>query len=183
MNEDFVMRLKRAFGFGTMADIARRIDVPHATVRNYFQGRLPAPEVLIKIADETNVSLNWLLTGRGEMFISGRNIDIGQLIDERIEALIEKKLTGRLADDVQNLGAIDARPPFDVESAVREFGDPARIMDEWFQYEGRAYPADLGIVFFQGWESYSHSERVEAVRDAKKVIDRTLRNMPKPDGK
>jgi transcriptional regulator with XRE-family HTH domain len=55
-----------------MADIARRIgSYRHATIRNYFQGRLPAPEVLIKIANETNVSLNWLLTGDGEIVPDG----------------------------------------------------------------------------------------------------------------
>src|SRR5690606_18488924 len=57
----FQERLSSAFGNASMAEIARRINAPHATVRNYFQGRMPAPEVLIKIANETNVSLNWLL--------------------------------------------------------------------------------------------------------------------------
>ena len=179
MNEEFVIRLKRAFDYATMAEIARRLDLPHATIRNYFNGRLPAPEVLIKIADETNVSLNWLLTGRGEMFLSGAKIDIGRLIDERIEALIEQKMSGRVAEEVQNLGAIDAPPPFDVEAAVRQFGDPERVMSEWFKYDGREYPTDFGIVFFQGWETYTHADRVEAVRDAKKVLDRTLRNKAK----
>ena len=65
MSEEFIQRLQRAFDYASMAEIARRIGVPHATVRNYFQGRLPAPDVLIKIANETNVSLNWLLTGKG----------------------------------------------------------------------------------------------------------------------
>ena len=59
MNTDFTERLKQAFDHATMAEIARRIDVPHATIRNYFQGRMPAPDVLIKIAGNTGVSLNW----------------------------------------------------------------------------------------------------------------------------
>lgn len=179
MNDDFIQRLKSAFNYETMADIARRLDLPHATIRNYFQGRLPAPEVLIKIADETNVSLNWLLTGRGEMFLSGAKIDIGRLIDERIGSLIEQKLSARIAEEVQNLGAIDEPPPFDIEDAVRKFGDPERVMSEWFTHDGREYPTDFGIVFFQGWETYTHADRVEAVRDAKKVLDRTLRNKTK----
>lgn len=176
MNKGFIERLKRAFDFGTMADIARRIDVPHATVRNYFQGRLPAPDVLVKIGNETNVSLNWLLSGQGEMYVSGATADIGRLIDQRIDALIERKLTTRVADEVQNLGAIDAPPPFDVEAAIKEYGNPERVMIDWFRHEGREYPVDFGIVFFQGWETYTQAERVEAVRDAKKVLDRTLRN-------
>jgi transcriptional regulator with XRE-family HTH domain len=178
MNKDFTERLKSAFNFESMAEIARRLDVPHATIRNYFQGRLPAPDVLIKIANETNVSLNWLLAGKGEMHLSGEKADIGRLIDERIDMLIERKLAARVTEDVQNLGDIDERPPFDVEIAVRKFGDPERIMNEWFRHEGREYPTDFGIVFFQGWESYSAADRVDAVRDAKRVLDRTLRNEP-----
>ena len=46
MNDEFSKRLQRAFDYASMADIARRIGVPHATVRNYFGGRLPAPEVI-----------------------------------------------------------------------------------------------------------------------------------------
>lgn len=176
MSKEFTDRLKRAFGYGTMADIARQLGVPHATIRNYFQGRLPAPEVLIKIANETNVSLNWLLAGKGEMYVSGATADIGRLIDERIDELIARKLSQNTDAAVQELGGFDARKPFDIESAVRRYGDPERIMSEWFHHDGRDYPADFGIVFFQGWESYTPDERVEAVRDAKKVLDRTLRN-------
>ena len=60
MGDEFTERLKQAFDFASMAEIARRIGVPHATIRNYFQGRMPAPDVLIKIANQTHVSLNWL---------------------------------------------------------------------------------------------------------------------------
>ena len=77
MANEFSERLGEAFDFATMAAIARRLGVPHATVRNYFGGRMPSPEVLIKIARETNVSLNWLLTGTGERFVRyDRPIDL-----------------------------------------------------------------------------------------------------------
>ena len=178
INEDFVQRLKLAFENASMADIARRVDVPHATIRNYFLGRLPAPEVLIKIAAETNVSLNWLLLGAGEMYIrGGEPIDLGRIIDRRIEEIVDRKLAAR-AGEVQQLGDIDEAPAFDVAAAVHEHGDPQVVMSEWFQHEGREYPADFGVVFFQGWESYSPAEKVEAIRDAKKVLDRTLRTKP-----
>lgn len=179
MKEEFTDRLKQAFGYATMAEIARRLDVPHATIRNYFQGRMPAPEVLIKIANETNVSLNWLLTGAGEMYVpGGRPLDLGWVLEERIGEIIDKKLNERLNGDVQELGRIDAAPKFDVEAAVIRLGDPHLVMGEWFRHENREYPKDFGVVFFQGWESYTAEERVEAVKDAKKVLDRTLRNRP-----
>lgn len=157
-----------------MAEIGRIIDVPHATVRNYFAGRLPAPEVLIKIANATNISLNWLLLGQGEMYAGKRkSLDLNILLEQKIDELLERKI-GPQTMPVLNLGNIDSGPPFDVETAVRKFSDPQKIMNEWFKHEGRKYPKDYAVIFFQGWETYSEEERIEALRDAKKVLDRTL---------
>lgn len=55
----------------TIADVARKLQVPHPTARNYVQGgRLPAADILIRIAEETNVSLDWLLLGQGSKYRS-----------------------------------------------------------------------------------------------------------------
>lgn len=176
MNRDFVDRLKQAFEFASMAEVARQIDVPHATVRNYFQGRMPAPEVLIKIANQTHVSLNWLLTGAGPMFAGdARPASFDRFLNDRIAEIVDRLLVERGVPVAEDLGSIDARPAFDVEAAVMRHGDPQRVMSEWFQHEGREYPADFGVVFFQGWESFAPEEKIAAVRDAKKVLDRTLR--------
>lgn len=175
MNNEFQERLKQAFDFATMAEIARRIGVPHATVRNYFGGRMPAPEVLIKIANETHVSLNWLLIGTGEMYVGGaRPLDLGKLFEEKIDEMLEKKLAAR-RDGVQDLGTVDSGPAFNIEAAVRKYDDPQRVMSEWFRHESRQYPKDYGVVFFQGWETYTFDEKIDAVKDAKKVLDRTLK--------
>jgi len=175
MSTTFSQRLSEAFDYANMAEIARRVGVPHATIRNYFQGRMPAPDVLIKIANETNVSLNWLLSGTGEMYLSGREpLDFDKLLERKIEQVLERKLAPPSAD-VQNLGQIDAPPKFDVEDAIAKFNDPQKIVGEWFRYEGRRAPKDFGVIFFQGWETYTDAEKAEAVKDAKKVLDRALR--------
>lgn len=158
-----------------MAEIARRLNLPHATIRNYFGGRLPSPDVLIMIANETNVSLNWLLTGSGDMYAgSPKGVDIGRVLDDRIAEIVEQKLAQRFSPEIQQLGTIDEPKPFDVEAALEKFGEPHRVMSEWFKFEGRKYPKDFGVVFFQGWESFTSTERIDAIRDAKKVLDRTL---------
>ncbi len=176
MNSDFTERLKIAFDHATMAEIARRIEVPHATIRNYFQGRMPAADVLIKIAQHTGVSLNWLLTGSGAMFaVAKRPADLDRLLEERIVQVVERLLGERGINLAEDLGAIDEPPPYDVVGAIRRFGDPQQVMSDWFAHEGREYPADFGVAFFQGWESFTADEKVDAVRDAKKVLDRTLR--------
>lgn len=173
----FQERLGRIFDYGSMADIARRLGLPHATVRNYFGGRLPAPEVLIKISDVTNVSLNWLLTGKGDMYAGEpKGLDVGRVIDARIAEIVDRKLAERFDAGVQQLGTIDEPQSFDVGAAINRFGDPEKVMAEWFKFEGRKYPKDFGVVFFQGWESFAEDERVDAIHDAKKVLDRTLRN-------
>lgn len=174
--EGFTKRLQQSFDFGSMAEIARRLGIPHATIRNYFQGRLPAPDVLIKIANETNVSLNWLLIGTGPMYVGDpKTLSLGTLFDRRIEEIIDEKFRTRTHDGVRDLGAVDANPDFDVESAVAKYGDPQQVMSEWFKHESRDYPDDFGVVFFQGWESFTPDEKLDAVRDAKKVLDRTLK--------
>ncbi len=176
MGNDFSERLKQAFEYATMAEVARQLDVPHATVRNYYQGRMPAPEVLIKIANQTHISLNWLLTGSGPMFLSeARPASFDRFLNERIAEIVEKMLVERGVSAAEDLGTIDERPAFDVAEAVVRLGDPQRIMNDWFKHEGREYPADFGVAFFQGWESFTPQEKIDALRDAKKVIDRTLR--------
>ena len=180
MNEDFQARLKKMFNFASMADIARIIEVPHATVRNYFAGRLPAPEVLIKIANATNISLNWLLLGQGEMYAAKRrSLDLNTLLEDKIDEILVRKL-GPESAPIQDLGSVDSPPAFDVERAVKQLGDPQKVMNEWFKHEGRKYPRDYSVIFFQGWDSYTENERIEALRDAKKVLDRTLRKAEKP---
>lgn len=176
----FRERLSRIFDHGTMADIARRLDLPHATIRNYFGGRLPSPDVLIKIADETNVSINWLLSGDGEMFAGNpKGLDIGIVIEEKIAAIIEQKLAERFDPPAQDLGTVDEVPAFDVEGSLDRYNDPHQVMSAWFKHENRKYPKDFGVVFFQGWESFSPDEKLDAIHDAKKVLDRTLRKKGK----
>lgn len=176
MNSEFAERLKLAFDNATMAEIARRIGVPHATIRNYFQGRMPAADVLIKIGEHTGVSLNWLLTGQGPVHVTAtRRVDLDRLLEERIVEVVERVLGERGVTVAEDLGSIDQPPAFDVIGAIRRFGNPQMVMSEWFRHEGREYPEDYGVVFFQGWDSFTAEEKVDAVRDAKKVLDRTLR--------
>jgi len=171
MNKDFIERFRSAFSGASMAEVARRLKIPHATVRNYYRGRLPAPDVLIKIANETGVSLNWLLIGTGDKY-SGQNasVELGRFIEEKISEMIDRKLESTPGRNLRD-GHSDT---FDVESAVLRLDDPQAVMKEWFNFENREYPQDYGVVFFRGWEAFSLSDKIEAVADAKKVLDRSL---------
>jgi len=88
----FPERLKEAFENASVAEIARKLGLPHATVRNYFLGRLPAAEILSRIADETKVSLNWLLTGQGPRYVATDALPRGEsavYFGEREREIIE----------------------------------------------------------------------------------------------
>lgn len=175
-NQEFVERLNKTFEGATMAVVAKRLGIPHATVRNYYHGRLPAPEVLIKIAATTGVSLNWLLLGRGEMF-SGETgpIGLGRFVELKISEIIDRKLDERLSPQIQHLTGADVTEGFDVNAALDQGDDPQTLMRHWFAYEGREYPADYGVAFFRGWRSFSKDEKVAAVKDAKRVLDSILK--------
>lgn len=173
-NQDFVDRLNLTFENRNMAQVGRMLDLPHATVRNYYQeGRLPAPEVLIKIANVTNVSLNWLLTGKGNMH--GERVpamSIGNFIEMRIGEIIEKRLAG---ETIQDLGSADAAS-FELDNAIADLNDPQKVMDAWFAFERREYPSDYGVDFFRGWQAFTPEEKRAALIDAKRMLDRSLRN-------
>jgi transcriptional regulator with XRE-family HTH domain len=96
--KEFIERLTRAFDNDPMAEVARRLGVPHATVRNYYQGRHPAPEVLIKMSDESGVSLNWLLTGKGDMYAGGmiEPIGLGTFMEDKIAQMIGEMIDQKL---------------------------------------------------------------------------------------
>lgn len=64
---------------------------------------------------------------------------------------------------------------FDLDAALNRSDDPMQIMTEWFRFEGRDLPADYGLQFFRGWETYSPKEKADTLRDAKSLLDRTLK--------
>jgi len=69
MPTEFITRLQEVCGTDNMAEISRLTDIPYNTIKNYVGGRMPSAEVLVQIRKTTNVNLNWLLTGDGEMFL------------------------------------------------------------------------------------------------------------------
>lgn len=168
-NADFVSRLRIAFGDDTAADVARRLSLPHATVNNYFHGRMPSPEVLILITDETNVSLTWLLTGRGEQYIGDpAPADIGRVLQTLIANIVDERLSkSREMPDTA---------VYDLRQAIAEMNDPQKILKAWCAHDGFKVPKDFGVVFFQGWETMSDDEKADAIRDARRVIERNQRH-------
>lgn len=145
-------------------------------------------QVLVMLVPETFNELKSIATAEDrplgyvarELMIRGLNLyaQDGYLKDNNsarniVHNAIQKAIP---AHPPQDLGNAD---DFSLEDALDRYNDPHHIMTEWFAAEGRQLPADYGVVFFQGWETFTREERLDAVRDAKKVLDRTMKAQPK----
>ena len=59
-------RIRRIRGKLTQTDFAKVLGVYKQNyISRYERGRVPSPDLLIRIADYGKVSLDWLLTGKG----------------------------------------------------------------------------------------------------------------------
>ena len=88
----FGVRFAEACGTSEPARIQRLLNISYQAAKNYLNGRLPDPRVLIVIAERTPYSLHWLLTGSGEKFsIPARSEDTLPLA-RQISALIKQEV-------------------------------------------------------------------------------------------
>lgn len=59
-------RIRAVRGKQTQTDFARQVGVRKQNyISRYEHGRIPNPDLLVKIAEIGKVSVDWLLTGRG----------------------------------------------------------------------------------------------------------------------
>lgn len=168
----FGARFADLFAGKKQIQVAEALDVTDAAVRNYLGGRVPDAEKLQLIARVTGCDLHWLLTGEGQKFKrdeTEQNVpSLEDVLDRKIREIVREEL--RAAAVVQDLGSVDE---FDLETAVERYDDPQVIMAEWFRHDGLRPPEDYGIVFFKGWTTLSKEEKIAALRDARKVMERT----------
>ncbi|WP_183904885.1 helix-turn-helix transcriptional regulator [Rhizobium sp. BK008] len=65
-----------------MNSVAKRCDIPEATMRGYFKGRFPTTDKAFTIATKLDVNLDWLVGGIGskEGCLTHRVLPAAQLI-------------------------------------------------------------------------------------------------------
>jgi transcriptional regulator with XRE-family HTH domain len=95
--DGFPDRMSRAFGYLKRAEIADKLGVNYQTLTNWLNGRneIPVSE-LVKVANETGCSLNWLLTGKGEIFPGG---EIKEVLKGLIREVIRDERSAALTDE------------------------------------------------------------------------------------
>lgn len=60
----FIARMREAIGDESVNSFAKRCEIPEATMRGYFNGKIPSGDKLLVIADVAEVSIEWLVSGR-----------------------------------------------------------------------------------------------------------------------
>lgn len=97
-DSEFPLRFVEACGTSEPARIQRLLDVSYQAARNYLNGRLPEPRVLIKLAQNSPYSLHWLLTGTGEKFVRTTPEEDTPLLARQISALIKQEVAGAVSE-------------------------------------------------------------------------------------
>lgn len=110
--DGFPDRMSRAFGYLKRAEIAEKMGFNYQTLTNWLNGRNEIPlSELVKIANETGCSLNWLLTGKGEIFPGG---ELKEVLKDLIREVINDE-RARASHDEEDIGG-EVGP---IEPAVR----------------------------------------------------------------
>ena len=94
----FPLRFIEACGTSEPVRIQRLLDVSYQAARNYLNGRLPEPRVLIKLAQNSPYSIHWLLTGTGEKFVRTTSEEDTPLLARQISALIKQEVAGAVSE-------------------------------------------------------------------------------------
>ncbi len=89
---NFSLRFIEVCGTSEPARIQRLLDISYQAAKNYLEGRLPDPRVLLTIAERTPYSLHWLLTGEGEKFSIPARTDDTLPLARQISALIKQEV-------------------------------------------------------------------------------------------
>lgn len=167
---EFGIRLKQAFAPLNNKEIAAKLGVVPSAVQNYLGGRMPDGSTLLRISQLTGCDIHWLLTGENSHDVNQQPVEpisLDSVFERRMREIVREEL--RAPRSVQDLGSVDE---FDLETAVERYDDPQAIMNEWYRADGLAAPADFGVIFFSGWRTFTLKQKIDALRDARRVLDR-----------
>lgn len=87
----FIDRLVEICETNQPAELSQRMNISYQAARNYLRGRLPETSVLLMIAEKTSCSIHWLLTGKGEKFISEAENLNTLLISDQMKSFVREE--------------------------------------------------------------------------------------------
>jgi transcriptional regulator with XRE-family HTH domain len=92
----YIERLTETLQSAEPAEISRRLGISYQAAKNYLQGRLPSAEVLMLIAEQTDYSLNWLLTGNGAKKVAAEDAGDASLTGE-LQLIVRRMVRAELS--------------------------------------------------------------------------------------
>jgi transcriptional regulator with XRE-family HTH domain len=93
----YIERLIETLGSAEAAEISRRLGISYQAAKNYLEGRLPSAEVLALIAEQTDYSLNWLLTGRGAKKVASENASGDAPLTGELQLIVRRMVREELS--------------------------------------------------------------------------------------
>lgn len=75
MLSERLVNARKKLGFSSREDFANALNMPFATLRSYEQGKIDnIPHTFLqKLNEQYNIHIDWLLTGKGNMFVNAQN--------------------------------------------------------------------------------------------------------------
>ncbi len=72
------------------------------------------------------------------------------------------------------LTSVERKVPsdFDLATAIQTLNDPSEVLNAWYKHDGLSAYDDYSPQFFHGWDAFTLDERVEAITDVRRVLDR-----------
>lgn len=81
----FSERLKVLMGDANGSEFARKCGLSESAVRKYLKQTQPRMDVLVRIADVTGASVEWLATGRGSPYPEQKIIEITPEVAQKLD--------------------------------------------------------------------------------------------------
>jgi len=65
-----IKEVRKKLGFNTQREFSTELNIPTPTLQKYEQGKVTIPHTFLEILNKKlNVSIDWILTGQGEIFL------------------------------------------------------------------------------------------------------------------
>lgn len=105
-SQGFFSRICEALGehdsYGAQARIADKLGISRTAVGQWKEGQMPGRESLQNVAlvaELSNTSLHWLLTGEGERSLEPKKPNVVAIFKEIIRDVVREEISARAADD------------------------------------------------------------------------------------
>ena len=125
-NLAFVRRLTEACGTQEPTRISRLLNISYQSAKNYLSGeRYPATEILMVIAERTDYSIHWLLTGEGKKLVDHEIIEDKLVSPDQAEAFVRKVCVEVINETFGDQPRVVALPPASLREEKVDQDEPA----------------------------------------------------------